>query len=163
MYSEIVYLHVLGGFAFALAHGTSMLVAFRVRRVREAGQIAELLSLSNLASRLMYVGLVLLLVGGIWAAFAGDLWGEPWIWISIGLLVGVSAVMYAVATPFYGRMRAAADSASGSVGGEPHLDAPTPPGADLEELATSRRPELLALVGGLGLAAILYLMVVKPL
>lgn len=161
MYNDIVYLHVLGAFAFALAHGTSMLIAFRVRRVREASQVAELLGLSNVATRLMYVGLVLLLVGGIWATFAGDLWGELWIWASIGLLVAVAVVMYAVATPFYGRMRAAAEMMSGA-GRDTRVDGQVPAAPDLAELATSRRPELLALVGGLGLAAILYLMVVKP-
>ncbi len=160
MYTWIVYLHILGAFAFALAHGTSMLVAFRLRATRDAGRIAELLALSQLATRLMYVGLVLLLVGGIWAAFEGDLWGKGWIWMALALLVGVSVVMYAVATPFYGQMRAAAGLA-GRQGSS--SDDPTPTAADLERLATSRRPEVLALVGGIGLALILWLMVLKPL
>ena len=55
----------------------------------------------------MYIGLLLLLVGGIWAGFAGDHWGSLWIWVALVTLVVVIAVMYAVATPFYGRMRAA--------------------------------------------------------
>ena len=180
MYTWIVYLHILGAFAFALAHGTSMLVAFRLRATRDASRIAELLALSQLATRLMYVGLVLLLVGGIWAAFDGDLWGKAWIWLALGLLVGVSVVMYAVATPFYGQMRAAVGESGGQVssagltGGQatsaadvtgghaPSSDGAATTSGDLERLGTSRRPEILALVGGLGLALILWLMVLKP-
>jgi hypothetical protein len=159
MYTWIVYLHILGAFAFALAHGTSMLVAFRVRATRDVSRISELLALSQLATRLMYVGLLLLLVGGIWAAFDGDWWGKAWVWLALGVLIAVGVVMYAVATPFYGQMRAAAGLGQG--GATSAEGAVTDP-AGLEQLATSRRPEVLALVGGFGLAVILWLMVVKP-
>ena len=159
MYTWIVYLHILGAFAFALAHGTSMLVAFRLRATRDASRIAELLALSQLATRLMYVGLVLLLVGGIWATIDGDLWRKAWTWLALGLLIGVSVVMYAVATPFYGQMRAAAGVTRGGVDS---AEAPAAASADLDRLATSRRPEILALVGGFGLVLILWLMVLKP-
>ena len=164
MYTWIVYLHILGAFAFALAHGTSMLVAFRLRATRDAGRIAELLALSQLATRLMYVGLVLLLVGGIWAAFDGDLWGKAWIWLALGLLVGVSVVMYAVATPFYGQMRAAAGLTSGGRRCRRHRRPPLPPPPGRPRAAGHLAPtgRILALVGGLGLALILWLMVLKP-
>ena len=107
MYEWIVLLHVLGAFIFVAAHGVSMVTAFRLRAERDHGRQAVLLETSAWGVGAMYIGLLLLLVGGIWAGFAGDHWGSLWIWASIAILVIVIAVMYVVATPFYGRMRAA--------------------------------------------------------
>ena len=74
----------------------------------------------------------------------GGLWGRGWIWMSLAILVVVIAVMRAVATPFYGRMRAAA--------GVPSTEQlatrmkPPPAQPDLDALATSNRPFVLATV-----------------
>lgn len=108
MYEYIVLLHVLGAFVFALAHGVSIAVALRLRGSSSREGIGALLSLSQLSLGALYVGIVMLLVGGIWAGFAGDHWGRLWIWVAIGILVVVIGAMYAMATPFYGRMRVAA-------------------------------------------------------
>src|SRR5712691_11713059 len=56
----------------------------------------------------MYVGLVILLIGGITAAFMAGLWGRGWIWAAIALLVALIAFMYARATRYYGEVRRAA-------------------------------------------------------
>jgi hypothetical protein len=160
MYEWLKYLHIVGGFLFVLAHGGSVAAAFLLRGQRDRARIETLLSLSAASVGIMYIGLVLLLVGGIAAAFVGSLWGRGWIWTSLAILAVIVAAMYVVATPFYGRMRAAA-------GIEPYgqqagrYKPPATP-ADLEQLATSNRPLILALVGGIGLLAILYLMVFKP-
>jgi hypothetical protein len=101
-----------------------------------------------------------MLVAGIAAGFLGDHWGRAWIWTALGLLVVVIAIMYTVATPFYGRMRAAA-GVPGSEQTAARLKPPATP-ADLEALATSNRPMLLAAVGGIGLVVIIWLMLSKP-
>jgi len=72
----------------------------------------------------------------------------------------VIAAMYAVATPFYGRMRAAAGVPGSEQFAARFKPPPTP--SDLEALATSNRPFVLAAVGGIGLAAIVWLMLSKP-
>jgi hypothetical protein len=159
MYAYIVLLHVVGAFVFALSHGVSVAVGLRLRGVRSREQVASLLELSGLAIGGLYVGLLLLLIGGIWAGFAGDHWGSLWIWIAIGILVVVMGAMYAIATPFYGRMRAAAgvptDPKQVAKFGDLAPD-------ELERMATSSRPIWLAVIGSAGLLAILWLMVVKP-
>jgi len=159
MYGYIVLLHVIGAFVFALAHGVSVAVGLRLRRVSSRDQVASLLELSGMAIGALYVGLLLLLVGGIWAGFAGEHWGSLWIWVAIGILVAVMVAMYAIATPFYGRMRAAAgvftDPKQVAKFGEIAPD-------ELERMAASSRPIWLAVIGGVGLLAILWLMVVKP-
>jgi len=160
MYEWIVLLHVIGAFMFVAAHGVSMVIAFRLRSERDRTRQATLLETSAIGVYASYAGLLLLLAGGIWAGFAGGLWGRLWIWAALAILVIVIVVMYAVATPFYGRMRAAAGLAQYVA----RADQFKPPAteADLEMLATSNRPIVLALVGGLGLLLIVWLMVIKP-
>ena len=158
MYQWIVLLHVLGAFAFVAAHGVSMIAAFRLRGEHDRARQAALLEVSGIGIGLMYVGLLVLLAAGIWAGFAGDHWSRGWIWAALGTLVAVIVVMYAVATPFYGRMRAAA----GVLGRSPDQVKPPATDADLAGLATSNRPVVLSLVGGIGLVVIVWLMVAKP-
>jgi hypothetical protein len=159
MYSYIVLLHVIGAFTFALAHGVSVAVGLRLRGVQSRDQVAGLLELSGIAIGGLYVGLLLLLIGGIWAGFAGDHWGRLWLWVAIGVLVVVMVAMYAIATPFYGRMRAAAgvltDPKQLARFGDIAPD-------ELARMGASSRPIWLAVIGGIGLLVILWLMVVKP-
>ena len=157
MYPWIVLLHVVGAFLFVMAHGISMMVAFRLRTEADRGRIAALLALSGEAVGIMYIGLALLIIGGVWAGFAGDHWGRLWIWTALAILVVITAVMYAVATPFYGRMRAAAGVTDTGANLKPPAQE-----SDLAALATSSRPIWLAAVGGIGLLAILWLMILKP-
>jgi uncharacterized membrane protein len=72
----------------------------------------------------------------------------------------VIVVMFSVATPFYGRMRAAAGIGQWAE----KTDRYKPPAVegDLGRLATSNVPFVLAFVGGIGLLVIVWLMVVKP-
>ena len=160
MYELVVLLHVLGAFLFVLAHGASMLVSFRLRSERDPARQAALFELSSSGINLMYVGLVILLAAGIAAGFMGGHWGRGWIWAALGTLVVVMAVMYSVATPFYGRMRAAAGAAVPKQVVARMQPPPTP--EDLQNLAISNRPILLAAVGGIGLALITWLMLAKP-
>lgn len=159
MYSYIVLLHVVGAFVFALAHGVSIAVALRLRGTRSREQAAALLELSGLAVGALYIGVLILLVGGVWAGFAGDHWGSLWIWLAIGTLVVVIGAMYAIATPFYGRMRAAAGVLTDPKQLAKYGEIPE---GELERLAASSRPIWLTVIGGTGFVVILWLMVVKP-
>ena len=160
MYGLVVLLHVLGAFLFVLAHGASMLVSFRLRSERDPVRQAALFELSSTGINLMYVGLAILLLAGIAAGFMGGHWGRGWIWAALATLVAIMAVMYTVATPFYGRMRAAAGAPVPEQVVARMKPPPTP--ADLERIATSNRPIWLAAVGGAGLAFITWLMLAKP-
>lgn len=159
MYAYIVLVHVLGAFIFALAHGVSIAVSLRLRGIRSREQAAALLELSQMAVGGMYVGLLLLLVGGVWAGFAGEHWDRLWIWVSIGILVVVTFAMYAMATSFYGKMRLAAGVTSDPAMTKRYGDLGPD---DLAAMAASGRPIWLAVIGGIGLVAIVWLMVVKP-
>jgi Predicted integral membrane protein (DUF2269) len=149
-----VFLHIAGVFAFLVAHGVSVGVAFRLRRERDPRRIMALLDLSSWSISLMYIGILLLLTGGIVAGFVGDWWGSGWIWVSLGTLIVVIVSMYAVASGYYKRLRlivgAMADG-SQAVSEE-----------QLAGLLEGPRPWILAVIGFGGLLFILYLMLFKP-
>lgn len=108
MYSWLVFFHVLGTFAFLFGHGVSAMVALRLRYVRNLEQVRALLDLSMYALGVLYVSILLLLITGVWAGFKGGWWDNGWIWASLGLLLAIIVYMYAVATPFYQKVRQAA-------------------------------------------------------
>ena len=160
LYPWIVFLHVVGGFKFALAHGVAAAVALRLRRERELERVRTLLDLSSGATGVMYWALLVLLAAGIGAAFVAGLWGKGWIWAAIVLLVALLAFMYVRATPYFGALRRAASLPY--FDGRKGHDAEATAAAALGSLLASPRPMEIASVGYLGLVVILWLMVVKP-
>jgi hypothetical protein len=158
-YGWWVFLHILGAFAFAFGHGASALAAFRIRATRDPAQVRTLLDVSSMSLGVTYVGLLLLLIGGIAAGLAGDHISSGWIWAAIVILVLIIVAMYAMATPFYGQLRVAA----GARAKDPKVDPnPVVDQAGIDALAGSSRPMVLLAIGGVGLIAILWLMVIKP-
>jgi hypothetical protein len=137
---------------FAIAHGVSAFVSFRVRAQREPAEVAATLELSRIAIGPMYVGLLLLGIGGLGAAWIGNLLTEPWVLASIGVLLVVLVVMYAVATPYYMKMRQAL-----APDAQPPITAD-----DLARMLDTRRPEILLAVGSIGLLVLIWLMVLRP-
>lgn len=160
MYLAMVFLHVLGVVVFVLGHGASIAVAFRLRRERDHSRIAAMLDVSSWSTMLMYLGLLLTIVPGVVLGFLGNYWGTWWLWASIGLLVLVMGSMYGVAAPYYLRLRAVT-GATIRESSRQRAATLTDDGA-VESLATSSRPMVLALIGGVGLVVILWLMIAQP-
>jgi uncharacterized membrane protein len=158
-YGWWVFLHILGAFAFAFGHGASGLAAFRIRATRDPAQVRMLLDLSSMALGVTYVGLLLLLIGGIAAGLAGDHFSSGWIWAAIVILVLIIVAMYAMATPFYGQMRVAAGAKAKDAKVDPN---PVVDQAALDATAGSNRPAVLLAIGTIGFVLILWLMVIKP-
>jgi uncharacterized membrane protein len=152
MYQALVFVHLVGVVIMAVAHGVSIFAAFRVRRETDPRVVAAILGMSKSAVLLLYVGFLLLAVGGFGAAWQSGVLLAPWAIASYVVLIVVISVMYSVATGYYVRLRT---MASGD-GPEP-VDA-----AALQAALVTRRPELLAVVGTSGLLILLWLMVVRP-
>jgi uncharacterized membrane protein len=160
-YPWIVLLHVIGAFVFVGSHGVAIFMAVRLSRERDRSRIAALLDLSSASMAALYVGLLLLLVGGIWAGIVGDWFRFGWIWLALGILVAVTVVMYLVATPFFKELRAAIGQRTQGL----PKDAPDPvplSDGEIAALAVRTPVNVLAGVGFAGLLIILWLMVVKP-
>jgi hypothetical protein len=156
----LIFLHVSFILLFVLIHGASAVIAFQVRSERDPARVAALLDASRVAvnSWLMIVGLLGFVLTGIWLGFIGGFWGKGWLWASIVVLVLVAAGM----TPMgAGRLR----RARLAYGLETGRDKEPRPAADLqaaEHELQSWNPMPLAVLGGVGLLVVLWLMIVKP-
>jgi hypothetical protein len=154
-YSWFVFAHLAGLVLFSISHGASAFMAFRLRAAPDMSTARALLGVGQLSIGPMYVGLVLLIIGGLGAAAGADLWGRPWLIASIVVLVAVLVVMWAVASPYYMSLRKS-------------LEEPPPDGQPaitwdaFRAQLDSRRPELLLAVGTAGLLLLVWLMVIKP-
>jgi hypothetical protein len=167
LYPWIVYVHVAAAFGFVLAHGVAVFAGFRIRQERDRARIAAMLDLSTASHGLMYGSLVVLVVAGLTAGALGGWLGRLWIWTSLGVLLAVTVAMVLIATRHYRDLRQLVGaSTSPRQARTPRPPAPPPdPERVEEELAArlrSRRPELLAVIGGGGLLIVIWLMVVKP-
>ena len=152
MYQWLVFLHLVGLVLFVSMHGVSMWVAFRVRRTPDPDTGRLLLDMSQRGNQIMYLGLLLLGIGGLGAAWQADLLLAPWIVASYVVVVVIILGMYAVGAGFYYPLREALAPKEG-----PPIEA-----AELASRLDNRRPELLALIGGGGLVILIWLMVLKP-
>jgi uncharacterized membrane protein len=148
------FLHVAGVIAFVTFHGVSVMAALRVRKERDRGRIATMLQLSGSSVTGMYVSLAWLITFGVVAGIQGDYWDDGWFWISIGLLVLVVGEMWAVARPYYERVKEAVEVRPSGV--------PRRSDEELEEILRSRVALWNAAFGAAVLLAITYLMIFKP-
>lgn len=164
LYPWIVFVHVAAAFAFILAHGVAVFASFRVRAERDRARIAALLDLSTASVRLMYGALLIVVVAGLLAAGMGGWLGRLWPWTALGVLVLLAAAMDIIGTTHFTRLRQLAGASISPRRARRLAPAPEPEAA-AEELALrlrSRRPELLAAIGGGGLLIVIWLMVLKP-
>ena len=161
MYTWLVFSHIVAAFLFVLSHGASAAVSLALRKQRDPERVRALLELSGSILIAAFVSLVLVLGTGIWAGFEGGWWDERWIWASLGLLVVISAVMGALGTPYFDRVRDAVgmDSIHGGKR-DPAKELATP--EELEAVLRSPLPILVAVLGAAGLVAMLWLMTLKP-
>jgi hypothetical protein len=153
VYQWLVFAHLVGLVIFAMCHGVAIFSAFRIRSLRDTAAVRGQLELATQSSRLMYIGLILLAVGGIGAASSANLWGAAWITWSIVVFIAVIVAMYAVGGSYYYPLR---DLVNGKDGAVP------PEGEALTKALASRRPEALLAIGGGGLLILIWLMVLKP-
>ena len=161
MYQWIVLLHIVGAFVFVLSHGVAVFVAYELPKQRDSGRIVALLDLSGTSLNGAYLGLLLLLVGGIWAGIYNDLFKFTWIWAALVVFVLISVVMYVVATPYFKRLRIAVGQRA--MGYPKDAPDPTPlPEAEILAIAAKSPVAVLSAVGFGGLLIILWLMVLKP-
>lgn len=161
MYNWLVYIHVAGALGFMMAHGVSASVAFALRRERHPERVRALLELSANSYGLLYLSLLVILVSGVSVTFLGGFWNRGWIWVSLVLLIAISATMGALGGRYYGEARKAA--------GLPYHERgkafPAQPARSPEEVEAAlakANPILLAAIGFGGLLVIVWLMMFKP-
>jgi hypothetical protein len=147
-------LHLTGVLIFVGAHGVSMFTMFRIRGERDRQRIAELISFSGTTTRPMYIGLIILTIGGVGAGLTLHLFSQWWLWIAIVILLATIGLMTATASPYFRRITAACEVRPSGV--------PRVSDEELEQLLRSGEATLIVVIGLVGLLSILYLMLFKP-
>ena len=152
-YGWWVFIHLVGVVGFAAAHGTSMAATVLMRRIRDPQQVSGILQLSAATVNVFYISTLVLLVGGIGAGIQGRWFSRGWIWVSLGLLIGVGILMFPMARGHFRRVRMVLELMGSGT---------TVTGDDFARVLNSGNPILTAGTGVVALLFIVYLMVMKP-
>lgn len=159
LYVWLKAIHVLSAFGFVLAHGASAAVGLRLRTERDPARVHALLDLSSAAlGPWTWVAALVMLASGVALGFMAGWWSYWWIWLSIAILVGVMGAMTPLGTFRLNDIRRALGIQIRPKDPPPAAASPS----ELEALLSRYDPRPVTWVGGLGLAAIVLLMVLKP-
>jgi hypothetical protein len=161
-YPWIVTLHVVGACLFVFGHGASAFAALRLRRERGPARIGAILEVSAASMWTMGIGWIVLLAAGILATFMAGLWGKGWIWASLIIFVVLTGYMTPRAAGWTREVRHAI-GVKAPYGEKKDAPIPTPASPEeLDRILRSPRMFEVTAVGGIGLTAIIVLMVLKP-
>jgi hypothetical protein len=150
----LLFLHIASVLALLGTHGTSITVLYRIRRERERARILDLVTLSGETILPMYVSLAAIVVTGILLGLKVHAFSLWWIWAAIAILVVVAALMGAIARPYFARVKEACQMRPSGV--------PRVSDEELLEILHASTAHVLSAIGGIGLLAILYLMIFQP-
>ena len=89
----LVFLHTLSAMAFFLGHGTSIAMAFQIRKEKDFARIRAMLDLSMTTWIPMGIAFIVMGLTGLTMPFILKLWDKGWIWTSIVLMVIVTVQM----------------------------------------------------------------------
>ena len=160
IYEWLVFLHVLSVLLFMASHGVAISVAFRLKSATGRDAVVAMLDVSAATLAAMYVMLGLVLLTGLALGAMGNWWGALWFWAALAAFIAIVAAMVPLGAIPFSRCRQAA-GVPYSIKGKWLPAEPTDEGK-LRAAVAAVRPELLAIIGLGGLAAILWLMMFKP-
>ena len=161
LYPWVVIAHVFFVIVAFGAHGTSAFAMFQARRETDRTRLAAVLDLSGLSLGAAGIGLVLAVLLGIAAAVVGGHFGRAWPWAAIVVVVVVFGAMTPIGANPMSRLRQALGMPSRA---DKKGELPPGPGTDeaVRAAQAELRPELLTMIGLVGLAVLVWLMEAKP-
>jgi hypothetical protein len=164
VYRVLLFLHVSGAVAFLLFHGATASVMFAMKREHDPERLQALLTLRDRAEDWWRWPLMLNLATGIAMGFMGRWWGQGWIWVSIGVFLAMSFAMSGIGRLNIDRVWHAIDPLGHASPVKSEARNPDPASQEeLKVLLERGRPMLLTVIGMVGLAIILWMMIFKPL
>lgn len=161
IYRLLVFVHVISGLLFVMAHGVSAMMMFAVSRERRLEKLCDYLEISRMAFLPAMRALDGVLISGVILTVWARWWQFGWIWASLVTFVGIGYVMGKYGAGYMNRVRRAIGIVSPKdlkKGVRPEI-VPEPV---LEQILREGQPKLVASVGLGGMAMIVLLMVVKP-
>ena len=157
----LIFLHVLSALTFYMAHGTSVAMAFKIRKETDFIRIRAMLDLSWSTMILMGVSFLIMGLTGIIMPFMIHIWNKVWIWASIVLMLFVFIYMAMFNETSYKQLR--------RLVGLPYMkggkELPAEPPSSPEEVAALLKKTSvtgLVVIGYVIPAIVLWLMVFKP-
>jgi len=159
MYRWLVFLHILSGFAFIMAHGVSAGVYFMLGKERDVDRIKLLLNLSRSSLPIVTGSLLLVILTGVLSGIFGKWWGQWWIRIALFLMFVLWGAMAGIGSRILNQLRQGLGLQS-SYNQPPNAEQLSP--AALDALLKTVNPVALAAIGFGGIALILGLMWFKP-
>ena len=160
-YPWVVLAHVVLVIVAFGAHGVSAYSMFAARKEPDRVRLGAVLDLSGRSLNLAGWGLLAAVLLGILAAIIGGHFGRLWPWASIVLVVLIFLTMTPMAaTPMGGVRKALGQPVRGDKAGDP----PRQPASDADLAAAQARlrPELVAIIGVVGIVVLVWLMEFKP-
>ena len=157
MYELLRFLHVLSAMGYFLFHGAVASVTFTIRQRPGPKRIEALSAVMIYAYKGAPIAGVMLVLTGIVLGFMGRWWGDRWIWASVALLLVIGTLMNRIGKPYMTEGFARV--------GDPN--AQTRPQARRGISGSMRavffHPMFFAVMGLIGLATVVWLMMFKPL
>lgn len=157
----LIFLHVLSALTFYMAHGTSVAMAFKIRKETDFTRIRAMLDLSWSTMILMGVSFLIMGLTGIIMPFMIHIWNKVWIWASIVLMLFVFIYMAMFNETSYKQLR--------RLVGLPYMkggkELPAEPPSSPEEVAALLKKTSvtgLVVIGYVIPAIVLWLMIFKP-
>jgi len=157
----LIFLHVLSALTFYMAHGTSVAMAFKIRKETDFIRIRAMLDLSWSTMILMGVSFLIMGLTGIIMPFMIHIWNQKWVWASIVLMLFVFIYMAVFNETSYKQLR--------RLVGLPYMkggkELPAEPPSSPEEVAALLKKTSvtgLVVIGYVIPAIVLWLMVFKP-
>ena len=81
----LTFIHILSALTFFLAHGTSVAMAFKIRKETDIDRIRAMLDLSGSTIMALFISFLLMGLSGLTLPFFFKYWGKGWVWVSIVL------------------------------------------------------------------------------
>ena len=157
----LIFLHVLSALTFYMAHGTSVAMAFKVRKETDFARIRAMLDLSNSTMIMMFLSFAVMGLTGLIMPFMIHIWNRGYIWVSIVLMLFVAIYMAVFIVTHYMELRRLVGLPYRK--GSKELPA-EPPSSPEEVAALLKKTSVtgLVVVGYVIPAFVLWLMVFKP-
>ena len=157
----LIFLHVLSALTFYMAHGTSVAMAFKMRKETDFTRIRAMLDLSNSTMIMMFLSFAVMGLTGLIMPFMIHIWNRGYIWVSIVLMLIVLIYMAVFNETSYKELRRLVGLPYRK--GSKELPA-EPPSSPEEVAALLKKTSVtgLVVIGYVIPAIVLWLMVFKP-
>jgi hypothetical protein len=162
LYPWFLWLHILSGVLFFFSHGTGLAIAFRLPVEKDAGARQALMNITGVSFLLLGISLLMMLITSIYLGIAAGWIKQAWWWISFLLMAGMIVWMTIYGRSIYSPIRRALGLPYMTGFGKDNPAEPPATEPEINALIAKSNPALLAWVGFIVTAVLLWLMTFKP-